>query len=122
MESPHDSDMSDDTRELVEQGLAVDRRKHTSRAGYKIDAHDPAPIRDMDTSKVRLPHVLGAISGESSTHGLSLTYEENVGGQNRNISDFSTSLAIYETPRYNSSNLASQLYCNKHYFGDCLYL
>jgi len=58
--------MSDDTRDLVEQGLAISRRKHSSRAEYQINAYDPAPSRDVDISSVRVPHTRGAISGEPS--------------------------------------------------------
>jgi len=76
--------MSDDTRDLVEQGLAINRRKHSSRAEYQIDAYDPASSRDMDTSSVRLPQTRGAISGEPSAHGLNPTGVESVGGQKHN--------------------------------------
>jgi len=84
MESPYDSDMSDDTRDLVEQGLAINRRKYSSRADYKTDEQGLAPSRDMDISSVRLPPIVGVLLGEPSTRGLHLTGVENVVGQNRN--------------------------------------
>jgi len=85
MESPYDSDMSDDTRDLVEQGLAINRKKYSSRAGYGTGEHGHAPNRDMDISSVRLPSAFDAIPGEPSAHGLNLTGVENVGGQKLNI-------------------------------------
>jgi len=54
MESAYDSDMSDDTRVLVEPGLAINRKKYSSRAGHHTDAYSLAPNRDMDTSNI--PH------------------------------------------------------------------
>jgi len=84
MESPYESDMSDDTRDLVEQGLAINRRKYSSRAEYRTDDHGQAPNRDMDISSVCLLPAFGAILGEPSARGLNLTGVENVGGQKRN--------------------------------------
>jgi len=84
MESPYDSDMSDETRDLVEQGLAINRKKYSSRVGHDTDAYGLAPDRDMDTSSIRLPPTCGAIKGEPSTHGHNPTDVEDVGGQNRN--------------------------------------
>jgi len=81
MEIQYDSDTSDDTRDLVERGLAINRRKYVSRADYRADERGPAPNRDMDISSVRLPLVSGTLQEEPSTRGLSLTGAENVLGQ-----------------------------------------
>jgi len=81
MESRYDSDTSDDTRDLVERGLAINRRKYISRADYRTDEQGPAPKRDMDISSVRLPLVYETLPEEPSTRGLSLTGAENVVGQ-----------------------------------------
>jgi len=83
--------MSDDTRVLVEQGLAISRKKYSSRAGHNTDAYSLAPYslapnRDMDTSSICLPPTCGAKKGEPSTHGHNPTGVEDVGGQNRNRS------------------------------------
>jgi len=81
MESRYDSDTSDDTRDLVERGLAINRRKYVSRADYRIDERGPATNRDMDIPSVRLPLVSGTLQEEPSTRGLSLTGAESVVGQ-----------------------------------------
>jgi len=84
MESRYDSDTSDDTRNLVERGLVINRRKYISRADYRTDEQSLAPKRDMDISSVRLPLVSDALKEEPSTRGLSLTGAESVEGQNLN--------------------------------------
>jgi len=85
MESQYDSETSDDTRDLVERGLAINRRKYISRADDRTDEPGLAPKRDMDIPNVRLPLVFGALQEEPSTRGLSLTGAENVMGQILNI-------------------------------------
>jgi len=81
MEMQYDSDTSEETRDLVERGLAINRRKYVSRAEYRADERGPAPDRDMDISSVRLPFVSGTLQEEPSTRGLSLTGAENALGQ-----------------------------------------
>jgi len=78
MESRYDSDPSDDTRDLVERGLAINRRKYISRAEYKTDEQGLAPKRDMDISSVRLLLAFGIPPEGPSTRGLSLTGVENI--------------------------------------------
>jgi len=85
MEIRYDSDTSEETRDLVERGLAINRRKYVSRAEYRADDQGPAPDRDMDISSVRLPFVSGTTQEEPSTRGLSLTGAENALGQILNI-------------------------------------
>jgi len=85
MEIQYDSDTSEETRDLVERGLAINRRKYVSRAEYRADERGPAPDRDMDISSVRLPFVSETLQGEPSTRGLSLTGAENALGQIPNM-------------------------------------
>jgi len=84
MESRYDSDTSDDTRDLVERGLAINRKKYVSRADYGTYEQGLAPKRDMDISSVRLPLVHEVQPEEPSTHGLSLIGAESIIGQKHN--------------------------------------
>jgi len=84
MESPYDSYMSEDTREFVEQGLAISHRKHSSRAERLSTELSLAPTRNMDTSNVCYPLTLSASAGTTSTHGLALMACESVAGAGRN--------------------------------------
>jgi len=54
-ESPYDSDMSEDTRELVEQGLAINHRNRSSRAEQHLEVGSTAPNRNTDIYSVRYP-------------------------------------------------------------------
>jgi len=69
MESQYDSDMSEDTRELVEQGLAISRKKHSSRADRSREDLGPAPICNMDTANVPYPLAQIVPAGKTSTQG-----------------------------------------------------
>jgi len=84
MDSPYDSDMSDDTRELVEQGLAISCRNHSSKAERPSDDRGLAPTRNMDTSSVHYPLTQIVSAGATSTQGLAPACGEIVTGQNRN--------------------------------------
>jgi len=82
MESPYDSDMSEDIRDLVERGLATYRRKRDSRAEQTNAESVCAPNRDMDIPSVQHPLVL---AGVSLTHGLAPMSSELLVGAGRNI-------------------------------------
>jgi len=86
MEIQYDSDTSEETRDLVERGLAINRRRYVSRAESRTDERGPAPDRDMDISSVRLPFMSETVQGEPSTRGLSLTGAEVALGQILNTS------------------------------------
>jgi len=84
MESPYDSDVSEDTRDLIARGLATDNRKYSSRAELGTVERDLAPIRNMNTSYVRLPPAHVVQAEEPSARGLNTISVENVKGQNYN--------------------------------------
>jgi len=84
MDYTSDSDLSEDTRDLVDRCLASVKRKrrtHTQQSegvlGRNLDSN-------MDTFNVR--HPLGRIVpiGDTSTHGPSMTGVETVISQNHN--------------------------------------
>jgi len=85
MESPYDSDMSDDTRELVEQGLAISHRNHSSRAERLSNDRGLAPTRNTDTFNVGYPVTLSASAGTTSTHRPAPVACESVAGAGRKI-------------------------------------
>jgi len=65
-----DSDISDNTRELVSQGLASVKRKRFSRTSRVERIRDRVLVHNMDTSNVRSPLRHEAVNDETSTHGL----------------------------------------------------
>jgi len=88
MDYTSDSDLSDDTRDLVNRGLASVRRKRRTHVTQTDGVHGRALDSIMDTSNVR--HPLGRIVsiGDISTHGLSMTGVETVISQNHNSYTF----------------------------------
>jgi len=84
MDSPYDSDMREDTRELVEQGLVINHRKYSSRAERTSSDRGLAPTRNMDTSSVHYPLTQIVSAGTTSTQGLTPVCRNIVSGQNRN--------------------------------------
>jgi len=82
MESLYDSDVSEDTRDLIVRGLATDVKRYSIRAELGNIERESAPIRNMNTSYVRLPPALVVQAEKPSARGLNLTVSENVRGQN----------------------------------------
>jgi len=83
-ESPYESDMSEDTRDLVEQGLAISHRNHGSRVDRSLEGRGLAPTRNMDTSNVRYPLTSSASAGTTSTQETASVACEPVAGAGRN--------------------------------------
>jgi len=81
MDSPYDSDMSEDTRELVERGLVISRRKYSSRAGRHSVEQSVAPTSNMYISSVHYPLTQILSAGTTSTQGLVPVCGEIVLGQ-----------------------------------------
>jgi len=84
MDYTSDSDISEDTRDLVSQGLASVNRKRFSTASQVEPIRDRAPVPNMDTSNVRSPLRRQAVNDDTSIHGLFSNNREIVNGQNRN--------------------------------------
>jgi len=64
-----DSDLSDDTRELVNQGLASARRRRRVNITTMTGVQDRISGSIMDTSNVRHPLRHEASIGDTSIHG-----------------------------------------------------
>jgi len=85
MDSSYDSDISEETRDLVRRGLASDRKRRSSRADLDTGEQSLTPNRDINTQYVRLSPALVVQAEEPSAQGLNLTGLEGVRGQNYNI-------------------------------------
>jgi len=84
MEYTSDSDLSEDTRDLVSQGLASVKRKRRIVMTQSDGVCERFPDSNMDISSVRHPSCCGVSIGETSTHGLVKTGIETVISQNHN--------------------------------------
>jgi len=84
MEYTSDSNLSDDTRELVRQGLASVKRKRVTTALRAERPRERLSVPIMDTSQLRHPFRHDSTNGATSTHGLILTEGETAHGQNHN--------------------------------------
>jgi len=94
MEYTSDSDLSDDTRELVSRGLASVRRKRRMPTTQSDDVHERFLVSNMDTSSVRHPSRRGVSFGDTSIHGLAVADVETANSQNHNIVRFGHLLSI----------------------------
>jgi len=84
MDYTSDSDISEDTRNLVSQGLASFKHRRFSTASQVGQIRECLSIPNMDTSNVRSPLWCEATIGDTSTHGLVSTEGEISNGQNHN--------------------------------------
>jgi len=84
MEYQYDSDISEDTRDLISKGLATDTRKYTMRPEIGSGERDLTLHRNMNASHVRLPPSQIVSMEEPSARGLNTLCERNVVGQNHN--------------------------------------
>jgi len=84
MESPYDSDVSEDTRDLISRGLATDIRNYSVRADIGSGEGASALTRNMNTSYVRPPLAHVVQVEEPSARGFDMACGENVIGQNYN--------------------------------------
>jgi len=85
MESTSDSDLSEDTRELVRRGLATARRKRRIPTTQLNSGQERFLVSNMDTSNVRHPSRRGVSFGDTSIHGLAVADVETANSQNHNI-------------------------------------
>jgi len=87
MEYTSDSDLSDDTRELVSRGLASVKRKRRIPTTQFDSVQERFLVSNMDTSNVRHPSRRGVSFGDTSIHGLavvSVVDAEPANSQNHN--------------------------------------
>jgi len=84
MDYTSDSDVSDDTQELVKRGLASVRRKRTTTTLQPERVNEHFSVHNMDNCNIRHPLYQDGVNGATSTHGLNIVVKEVVNGQNRN--------------------------------------
>jgi len=84
MEYTSDSDLSEDTQDLVIQGFASVKRKQRIVTAQSDGVRERFPDSNMDISSVRHPSWRGVSIGDTSTHGLATTGIETVISQNHN--------------------------------------
>jgi len=94
MDYTSDSDVSEDTRDLIRQGLASVKRKRSTLTSYPERAHERLSTISMDTSNIRHPLSHEGTNGVSSTHGQNVAGREIATGQNHNNSTKLKNLSI----------------------------
>jgi len=85
MEYTSDSDLSEDTRELVNEGLASVKRKRRVTMAQSDGVHERFLDSNMDTSNVCHPSGRGVSIGDTSIHSLAAAGIETANSQNHNI-------------------------------------
>jgi len=75
-----DSDISEDTKDLVSQGLASFKRRRLITASYPGRIRERVSVSNMDTSNVRSPMWREAATGDTSIHGLVSTDTHSLTG------------------------------------------
>jgi len=84
MEYTSDSDLSDDTRDLVRRGLASVKRKRRILTMQSDDVRDRFLDSNMNTSNVCHLSRRTVSIGDTSTHGLTTAGDETANSQNQN--------------------------------------
>jgi len=101
-----DSDISEDTRELVKQGLASVMRKRivvTPRVGR---LREQVSVHNMDISSVRSQLRRKSVNGDTSTHG-NVTYDRELSNaQNHNSGTAEVGLEGVAEPRNTRTELS----------------
>jgi len=85
LEYTSDSDVSDDTRDLLQRGLATVKRKRMTVAFQSERLRERPLVPNMDISHIRHPSNQDGLNGATSTHGLNPVGRELYNGQNYNI-------------------------------------
>jgi len=70
LEYTSDSDVSDDTRDLVQQGLATVKRKRVTMALHSECLRERPLVPNMDISHIRHPLCPDGLNGVTLTYGL----------------------------------------------------
>jgi len=94
MDYTSDSDVSEDTRELVRQGLASVKRKRVAITSQPERPRERTLVPNMDPSQIRHPLRDEEVIGASLTQGLNLIEVKIVQDQNHNIFYFIVNMQI----------------------------
>jgi len=84
MDYTSDSDLSEDTRDLVNQGLASVKRKRVTTVPHPERIPERLSVVNMDTSNIRYPLCHEGTNGISSTHGQGVAGRGIANGRNHN--------------------------------------
>jgi len=84
MDYTSDSDVSEDTQELVRQGLASVKRKRVTMSLRPERPPERLSVSSMDTSNIRHPLCPEGPNGATLTHGLNIASRKIAIGQNHN--------------------------------------
>jgi len=76
MDYTSDSDVSEDTRDLISQGLASVKRKRLSTASQTMRTSERVSVPNIDITSVRHPLCQESSNGATSTHGLNIAGRE----------------------------------------------
>jgi len=100
MEYTSDSDLSEDTRDLVIQGFASVKRKQRIVAAQSDRVREGFLDSNMDIPSVRHLSWRGALNGDTLTHGLGTTGIETVTSQNYNnmINNYTKNCSLFIKP------------------------
>jgi len=85
MEYTSDSDISEDTQELVRQGLASVKRKRMITQSPPKLLSERLLVSNMDTSNIWHPLCQEGPNGVTSTHGFNIASTEMAIERNHNI-------------------------------------
>jgi len=88
MEYTSDSDVSENTRDLIDQGLASVKRKRLNTTSQTRRTRERISVPNMDITSVRHPLSQENSTGATSTHGLNIASREMAMGQNHNNSQY----------------------------------
>jgi len=84
MDYTSDSDVSEDTQELVRQGLASVKRKRVTMSVRPERPRERLSVSNMDTSNIRHPLCQESTNGVTSTHGFNIASRKIAIEQNHN--------------------------------------
>jgi len=106
MDYTSDSDVNEDTRELIDQGLASVKRKRLSTVSQTRRTSERISVPNMDITSVRHPLRQDSSTGATSTHGLYIAGREMAIGQNYNIGTAEVGFEVVAEPRSTRTELS----------------
>jgi len=106
MDYTSDSDVSENTRELIDQGLASLKRKRLNTASQTRRTSERISVPNMDITSVRHPLRLERSTGATSTHGFNIAGREMAIGQKHNIGTAEVGFEVVAEPRSTRAELS----------------
>jgi len=87
MDYTSDSDISENTQDLVRQGLASVKRKRMIASSHPERPRERTSVSNMDTSNIRHPLCQDGPNGVTSTHGFNIASMEIAIERNHNTTN-----------------------------------